>query len=126
MAAPFLAGWIYAKAIFKFLWLQQTLPRWQSLGLFKFVHMSFGLHNAGMTFQRLIDSLPGRLPFTFIYLYDVLVASPNSSSVHRQHMATVFAILQQNSLVENAEKCLFGCTDIEFLVHRLIATGFSP
>jgi hypothetical protein len=51
-------------------------------GLFEFVRMPFGLRNAGMTFQRLMDSLLIGLPFTFVYLDDILVAS-TSKALHR-------------------------------------------
>ncbi len=65
-------------------------------GLFEFTRMPFGLRNVGMTFQRLMDSLLGNLPFAFVYLDDILVASPDPSS-HRRHLETVFAILQNNA-----------------------------
>ncbi len=51
-------------------------------GLFKFTRMSFGLRNAGMTFQQLTDSVLGGLPVAFVYLEDILIASPDPSS-HR-------------------------------------------
>ncbi len=51
-------------------------------GLFEIVRMPFGLRNAGMTFQRLMDSLLGGLPFTFVYLDDILVTS-TSKALHR-------------------------------------------
>jgi hypothetical protein len=58
-------------------------------GLFEFVCMPFGLKNAGMTFQRLMDSLLGGLPFAFVYLNDILVANP-SEALHRCHLCQVF------------------------------------
>ncbi len=51
-------------------------------GLFEFVRMPFGLRNAGMTFHRLMDSLLGGLPFTFVYLDDILVASTSEALPH--------------------------------------------
>jgi hypothetical protein len=86
-------------------------------GLFEFTRMPFGLRNAGMTFQRLMDSVLGSLPFAFVYLDDILVASPDPVS-HRRHLETVFAVLQSNGLVVNPDKCMFGCTEVEFLGHR--------
>jgi hypothetical protein len=94
-------------------------------GLFEFVRMPFGLKNAGMTFQRLIDSLLGNLPFAFVYLDDILVASP-SEALHRRHLCQVFTLLEQNGLVVNTDKCVFGQTSIEFLGHLISATGSSP
>ncbi len=49
-------------------------------GLFEFTRMPFGLRNAGMTFQRLMDSVLGGLPFAFVYLDDILIASPGPVS----------------------------------------------
>ncbi len=93
--------------------------------LFEFTRMPFGLRNAGMTFQRLMDSVLGNLPFAFVYLDDILVASPDPSS-HRRHLEAVFPILQSNRLVVNGKKCLFGCPEVDFLGHRLTAKGISP
>jgi hypothetical protein len=46
-------------------------------GLFEFLCMPFGLKNAGMTFQRLMDRIFFDLAFTFVYLDDLLIASQN-------------------------------------------------
>jgi hypothetical protein len=66
--------------------------------------MQFGLHNVGMTFQRLMDSILGGLPFAFIYLDDILVASVDEAA-HRLHLEAVFAKLQRNGLIVNPEMC---------------------
>jgi hypothetical protein len=71
-------------------------------GLFELTRMPFGLRNAGMTFQRLMDSILGGLPFAFVYLDDILVVSPDEA-VHWWHLEAVFAVLQQNGLVVNLE-----------------------
>ena len=44
-------------------------------GLFEFLSMPFGLKNTAQTFQRLMDWIFKGLPFVFIYLDDILVAS---------------------------------------------------
>jgi Reverse transcriptase (RNA-dependent DNA polymerase) len=44
-------------------------------GLFELMRMPFGLRNAGMTFQRMMDQIFFDLPCVFIYLDDLLVAS---------------------------------------------------
>jgi hypothetical protein len=53
-----------------------------------------------------MDSVLADLPFCFVYIDDVLVASPT----HKQHLADLLVVLerlQQQSLVLNVEKCLF-------------------
>jgi hypothetical protein len=87
-------------------------------GLFEFLPMPFGLRNAGMMFRHLMDSLLGNLPFAFVYLDDILVASPSSAEHHR-HLSTVFSLLQDNGLVINADKCTFGHASMEFLGHHI-------
>jgi hypothetical protein len=94
-------------------------------GLFKFTRMPFRLRNSGMTFQRLMDSILSSPPFTFVYLDDILVASSDEAA-HRWHLEAVFAVLQQNGLVINPDKCLFDCSSVDFLGHRLGAAGIGP
>ncbi len=94
-------------------------------GLFEFIRMPFGLRNAGMTFQRLMDSVLGNLPFAFVYLDDILIASADKAT-HWRHLEAVFATLQQNGLVVNPDKCLIACSSVDFLGHRLSASGIGP
>ena len=67
-------------------------------GLFEFTKMPFGLRNAAQTFQRPMDHLLCGLPFVFVYLDDILVASPDLST-HLSHQAAVLDILQANGLL---------------------------
>jgi hypothetical protein len=54
-----------------------------SFRLFEFVHMPFGLQNAGITFQRLMNSLLSGLAFTFMYLDNILITSTSAAKHHR-------------------------------------------
>jgi Reverse transcriptase (RNA-dependent DNA polymerase) len=69
-------------------------------GLFEFTRMPFGLRNAGMTFQRMMDQIFFDLPCVFVYLDDLLVAS-RSIAKHRLHLRQVLQLLQDNGLVVN-------------------------
>jgi RNase H-like domain found in reverse transcriptase/Reverse transcriptase (RNA-dependent DNA polymerase) len=86
--------------------------------------MPFGLRNAAQTFQCLMDQLLQGLPYAFVYLDDILVAS-RTWQEHLQHLDTVFSILQSNGLVINAAKCVFAKQQIEFLGHIVSAEGIS-
>jgi Reverse transcriptase (RNA-dependent DNA polymerase) len=81
-------------------------------GLYEFLRMPFGLRNAGQTFQRMMDDVMAGLPFCFIYLDDVLVASPDHAA-HVQHLREVLQRLSDHGLVINAEKCQFGVGEID-------------
>jgi len=94
-------------------------------GLYEFLVMAFGLKNAGMTFQRMMDRVLQGLPFCFVYLDDILVASPDVES-HQQHLREVLARLQEHGLVLNVQKCIFGAASVEFLGHTVSAKGVEP
>ena len=70
-------------------------------GLFEFLRMPFGLKNSAQAFQRLMDSVFRDLPFAFVYLDDILIASPDIN-VHKHHLNTVFSRLQAAGLALNA------------------------
>ena len=89
---------------------QTTSPRPQSsrhLALFEFVRMPFGLRNAAQTFQRFMDQVLRGLPFCFVYLDDLLIASPDMNT-HLQHLRQVFQLLSDNGILINAQKSEFA------------------
>jgi transposase InsO family protein len=94
-------------------------------GLYEYLRMPFGLKNAAQAFQRLMDTVGRGLDFIFIYLDDILVAS-RTKEQHKAHLITLFDRLQQNGLVVNPAKCLFGVAEIDFLGHRVTPAGAAP
>ncbi|BHF76095.1 hypothetical protein SprV_0501919300 [Sparganum proliferum] len=46
-----------------------------SFGLFEFLRMPFGLRNASKTFQSFVDRVLRGLPFVYVYIDDLLIAS---------------------------------------------------
>ena len=85
-------------------------------GLFEFLRMPFGLKNAGQTFQRMMDDILGDLDYCFIYMDDLLIASPDEAT-HVLHLREVLSRLQAAGLVLNVEKCQFGVKSVEYLGH---------
>ena len=82
-------------------------------GLLEYLRMPFGLKNAVQTFQRLMDKVCQELSFVFVYLDDILVASPTVSQ-HELHLCTLFLTLPEHGLVVNVGKCEFGATELDF------------
>ncbi len=87
--------------------------------------MPFGLKNAAQTFQRLMDRLFRHLPFVFVYLDDILIAS-RSDAEHMDHLRQVLEILQDNGLQINPAKCIFSAPSLSFLGHHVDSRGISP
>ena len=94
-------------------------------GLWEYVRMPFGLKNAAQRFQRLMDKILDGLPWAFVYLDDVLVAS-KSMEDHKDHLRQLFSIFSDNGLVVNREKCELGVKQLDFLAHRVSAKGITP
>ena len=94
-------------------------------GLFEFVSMPFGLMNSGCTFQRLMDKILGGLPFAFVYVDDILVASPDPAT-HVVHLRQVLSRLRDAGMVINPKKCELGKSFIEILGHLVSSAGISP
>ena len=91
-------------------------------GLFEFLYMPFELKNAAQTFQRLMDRIFRGLPFVFIYLDDVLVAS----RTRKLNIRVVLELLVQNGLVLNLDKCSFIQHEIEYLGHKITVDRIFP
>jgi hypothetical protein len=63
-----------------------------------------------------MDTVGAGLSLVFIYLDDVLVASPDT---HVDHLRTGFQRLRDFGLLLNISKCAFGQSKVKFLGHRV-------
>lgn len=65
------------------------------------------------------------ISFVFIYINDLLVASPTSSDHHR-HQKKPFSTLLHYVLVISTSKCVFGTDQMEFLGHLIFSQRIWP
>nr|KYP57375.1 Transposon Ty3-G Gag-Pol polyprotein [Cajanus cajan] len=88
--------------------------------------MPFGLKNAGVTYQRLMNKIfsdhIGRS--MEVYVNDMVVKSSNVSA-HAQDLTEVFQALRQNQMRLNPEKCMFGVSGGKFLGFMLSSRGIE-
>ncbi len=94
-------------------------------GLFEFLRMPFGLHNAGSSFQPMMDRVLAGLPLAYCYLDDLRIASPDLEA-HQRHLRLVLERLRQFGLVINLDKCVFAVDSFEFLGHVVSSQGARP
>lgn len=94
-------------------------------GMFEFPFMTFGLRNAGQTFQRFVDEMMRGLDFVYCYLDDFLVFSQNETQ-HNDHLRQVFTRLQNFGMVINVSKCVFGTPEAIFLGYSISENGAKP
>ena len=80
--------------------------------------MPFGLCNAPVTFQRLMNTVlrEGLDRFVTVYLDDILIYSPDAKS-HETHLRWVLQKLRDNSLKAKRNKCEIGLSEVKYLGH---------
>ena len=94
-------------------------------GLFEFLRMPFGLKNAAQAFQRLMDGILREINFAFVYLDDILIASPDPET-HKDHLRQLFQLLSSHGVFINKKKCRFGLPEVQYLGHRVSEMGILP
>ena len=72
-----------------------------------------------------MDSVTSKLSGVFVYLDDVLVASPTPEQ-HERDLKTAVAALARFGLVLNEGKCVFGVKKQQFLLHTVSELGIKP
>ena len=84
---------------------------------------TFGLKNAPMRFQQMMDSiLINCTGFVYVYLDDILIYSETESE-HLRHLRKVLQTLFNNGLYLNKKKCVFAKSQLEFLGHSIGVDG---
>ena len=78
--------------------------------------MSFGLKNAGATYQRLVNRMFQKQIGTImeVYIDDMLVKS-TTAELHIAHLSEAFQILRNYNMKLNPTKCAFGVSSEKFL-----------
>lgn len=95
-------------------------------GLFQFNRMSFGLSNAPIVFQELMNIvLQGQEEFAIAYLDDILVFSKTHQYPLR-HIQDVFHRLRQHGLKLKLKKCSFFKEQTEYIGFIINEHGVKP
>ena len=84
--------------------------------------MPFGRRNAAQTFQRFMDQVLRGLHFTYNYINNLLIASPDAQE-HKKHLQLVCEQLQRHGVLINPAKCELGVGQLQFLGHQIDSQG---
>ena len=96
-----------------------------SFGKWEFKRCPFGLAQALVYFQRLVNEVLSGLTFGFGYLDDILVFSPDLES-HLEHLRLLFERLRSADLKLKEVKCNFLKKHIQYLGHVVSGEGITP
>ena len=94
-------------------------------GLFQPTRLQFGVLSTSGIFQREIERLLGKVPFTKVRVDDILVSERNDEE-HCQNLNTVLMILSDNGLRLKLKKCVFMFPETEYLGFTISKDGISP
>ena len=94
-------------------------------GKWEFKRCPFGLAQAPAYFQRLVNEVLSGLTFTFGYLDDILIFSPDMET-HLKHLRTLFERLRNADLKLKEVKCNFLKKHIQYLGHIISGEGITP
>ena len=87
--------------------------------------MSFGLKNAGATYQRMMTRMfREKISSVEMYIDDMVVKSKEDQG-HVSDLANIFEVLRWHILCLNANKCVFGVGAGKFLGYMITHQGIE-
>ncbi|XP_057790458.1 uncharacterized protein LOC131007565 [Salvia miltiorrhiza] len=95
-------------------------------GVFGWRSMSFGLKNAGATYQRMMEKIfKEQLSKNIsVYVDDMLVRSIRAED-HVSDLEEIFTVIRNHRLMLNPTKCTFGVTTGKFLGYKVTPAGIE-
>ena len=106
---------------------QYTVFTVGSMGVYKFLHMPYGLCNVLAIFQHLMQNCLGELNLSFamVYLDDVIMYSEMPED-HLTWLQAIFDHFAHHGLKLKPSKCHFFKEEITYLGHEISAKGMLP
>ena len=94
-------------------------------GKYKFLQVPFGLAQAPVFFQHLMDKVLDNCPFAMTYLDDIIIFS-DTEEEHLAHVEEIFKRLEAADLKMKRSKCNFFKKHIHYLGHLISTDGIRP
>lgn len=95
--------------------IPKTAFTWKN-NKYEFLRMPFGLCNAPLTFQRIMDKIVEDEENVMVYLDDIILKS-NSLEEHKELLERIILKLKAAGISLNKNKCKIFCTEIKILGH---------
>ena len=95
-------------------------------GLFKYRRLPMGLSISPDLFQERMLKLFGDLPFTKVFLDDLLIFSHGTFEDHLQKVEQALERLHAMNLAVNARKSFWAVKEVDYLGFRLTPAGVMP
>jgi hypothetical protein len=92
--------------------------------LYQWKFLPFGLKNAPVEFQHMMDKVLARLDFVRCYIDDIVVYS-DTMEEHQIHLQIVFEWLKVHGLRLHLGKCKFFQESVEYLGHVIYPGGLG-
>jgi Mg2+ and Co2+ transporter CorA len=90
--------------------------------LWEWLVMPFGLNNALVFFQRIMDQVLEKANFLKCYIDDVLVHSKGLLQ-HLAHLEELFKRLHKVNMKIHPKKCEFAITSVVYFGHKILLNG---
>ena len=93
-------------------------------GLYQFTRLPFGILSAPAMFQKVMDTILQGAPQTLCFIDDILITGTTEEE-HLKNLEVVLSRLQAHGVQLKKEKCSFMKESVEYLGHRVDASGIK-
>lgn len=96
-----------------------------SKGMFRYKRLMFGISCAPELFQKIMERILLKCEGTVNFIDDIVIFGSNRIE-HDQRLQETLKVLEENNVLLNHDKCVYGVNKIDFLGHELSNAGIKP